>query len=57
MKKHTWRDYWTIYANGIGGWFAWNARKSKRVNLLTVGTLAEAEKELLRMHEAGELEP
>ena len=56
MKRHTWRDYWSIYANGIGGWFGWNAKLAKRVNLVSVGTLIEAEKELLRMHEAGELQ-
>jgi hypothetical protein len=55
MRHHTWRDYWSIYANGTGGWFAWNAQRAKRVELVAVGSLTEAETELNRLHSLGKL--
>lgn len=35
-------EYWSIYSNGIGGWFAWNATKAKRVDLILVGEYWQA---------------
>lgn len=57
-----WRKDWTIYANGLGGWFAWNARSAKKVSLITTGTqanphttMAQAEAVLQTMHANGML--
>jgi hypothetical protein len=41
MSKENAAD-WIIYANGQGGWFAWNGVTHKRKDLVTVGEFTEA---------------
>lgn len=28
---------WTVYANGCGGWYAWNGRTRRKVELVLCG--------------------
>ena len=39
---------WTIYSNGIGGWFAWNGRTRRRIDLVGVGSFSQAVSEFDR---------
>ena len=47
--------YWTVYSNGIGGWFAWHAQDARRVELVPVGTYADALAKLSALHECGRI--